>query len=90
MGEFSEAVLGRGVRLSMDRKGGWPDNVFVERVWRSIKSEDVYLNADDSVAPARRSMGEYIDRHKRKRPHSSLSDQTPEAPLRCGGADTSC
>ncbi|WP_420481984.1 IS3 family transposase [Burkholderia thailandensis] len=77
-GAFTDAVLGRQVRLSMDGKGAWRDNVFVERVWRSIKYEEVYLKAYESVSHARRSIGEYIDLYNRKRPHSSLEDQTPD------------
>ncbi len=75
---FTQAILGRGVRLSMDGKGSWRDNVFVERVWRSIKYEEVYLKAYESVSHARRSIGEYISLYNRKRPHSSLADQTPD------------
>jgi putative transposase len=77
-GAFTDAVLGRQVRLSMDGKGAWRDNVFVERVWRSVKYEEVYLRAYDSVSHARRSIGNYIDLYNRKRPHSSLADQTPD------------
>jgi transposase InsO family protein len=67
-GAFTDAVLGRQVRVSMDGKGAWRDNVFVERVWRSIKYEEVYLKAYESVSHARRSIGEYqrntpLDRH---------------------------
>lgn len=68
-------VLGRGIRMSMDGKGSWRDNVFVERVWRSVKYEEVYLKAYESVSHARRSIGEYIELYNRKRPHSSLADQ---------------
>ncbi|WP_369751080.1 IS3 family transposase [Bordetella sp. FB-8] len=75
---FTEAVLGRGIRLSMDGKGAWRDNVFVERVWRSIKYEEVYLKAYESVSHARQSLGNYIELYNRKRPHSSLADQTPD------------
>ncbi|NTX19657.1 IS3 family transposase [Burkholderia cepacia] len=75
---FTGAVLGRGIRLSMDGKGSWRDNVFVERVWRSIKYEEVYLKAYESVSHARRSIGEYINLYNRKRPHSSLADRTPD------------
>jgi len=75
---FTEAVLGRNIRLSMDGKGSWRDNVFVERVWRSIKYEEVYLKAYESVSHARRAIGEYIELYNRKRPHSSLADQTPD------------
>nr|WP_322075679.1 IS3 family transposase [Burkholderia cenocepacia] len=77
-GAFTKAVLGRGIQLSMDGKGSWRDNVFVERVWRSIKYEEVYLKAYESVSHARRSIGDYIDLYNRKRPHSSLADQTPD------------
>ncbi len=75
---FTAAVRERGVRLSMDGKGAWRDNVFVERVWRSIKYEEVYLRAYKSVSDARRSIGDYIELYNRKRPHSSLADQTPD------------
>jgi putative transposase len=75
---FTDAVLERGVRLSMDGKGAWRDNVFVERVWRSIKYEEVYLRAYESVSHARRSIGDYIELYNRKRPHSSLLDRTPD------------
>lgn len=75
---FTEAVLSRGIRLSMDGKGAWRDNVFVERVWRSIKYEEVYLKAYESVSHARQSLGNYIELYNRKRPHSSLQDQTPD------------
>jgi putative transposase len=75
---FTEAVLGRSVRLSMDGKGAWRDNVFVERIWRSIKYEEVYLKAYESVSHARRSIGEYIELYNRKRPHSSLADRSPD------------
>ncbi|MDN7742391.1 IS3 family transposase [Burkholderia cenocepacia] len=77
-GAFTDAVLGRQVRVSMDGKGAWRDNVFVERVWRSIKYEEVYLKAYESVSHARRSIGEYIELYNRKRPHSRLADQTPD------------
>ena len=72
-GAFTEAVLGRGIQLSMDGKGSWRDNAFVERVWRSIKYEEVYLKAYESVSHARRSIGDYIDLYNRKRPHTWFS-----------------
>lgn len=77
-GAFTEAVLGRCVRLSMDGKGAWRDNVFVERVWRSIKYEEVYLKACESVSHARLCIDEYVELYNRKRPHSSLVDRTPD------------
>ncbi len=75
---FTEAVQSRGIRLSMDGKGSWRDNVFVERVWRSIKYEEVYLKAYDSVSQARQSIGTYIQLYNQRRPHSSLADLTPD------------
>ncbi len=75
---FTDAVLDRDIKLSMDGKGAWRDNVFVERVWRSIKYEEVYLKAYDSVSQARRSIGDYITLYNQRRPHSKLDDQTPD------------
>ena len=78
----SEAFTGRlkeeGIRISMDGKGRWRDNVFVERVWRSIKYEEVYLHAYVSVSEARQSIGRYIDFYNTTRPHSSLKALTPD------------
>ena len=62
----------------MDGKGAWRDNVFVERLWRSVKYEEVYLRAYDSVGEARASIGRYLDFYNRKRPHSSLDARTPD------------
>ena len=62
----------------MDGKGAWRDNVFVERLWRSVKYEEVYLHAYDSVSDARASIGRYLDLYNRRRPHSSLDGMTPD------------
>ena len=62
----------------MDGKGAWRDNVFVERLWRSVKYEEVYLRAYDSVSDARASIGRYLDLYNRRRPHSSLDGMTPD------------
>jgi putative transposase len=62
----------------MDGKGAWRDNVFVERLWRSVKYEEVYLRAYDSVFDARASLGRYLDLYNRRRPHSSLDGMTPD------------
>src|SRR5215468_6518018 len=61
----------------MDGKGAWRDNVFVERLWRSIKYEEVYLRAYESVGEARSSIGRYLDFYNGKRPHQSLDGATP-------------
>ena len=65
------------VGISMDGRGSWRDNVFVERLWRSVKYEEVCLRAYDSVAEARSSIGGYLAFYNRKRPHSSLDGRMP-------------
>ena len=62
----------------MDGKGAWRDNVFVERLWRSVKYEEVYLRAYDTVAEARASIGRYLGFYNTRRPHSSLDRRTPD------------
>ena len=76
--EFTSAVLGRGIKLSMDGRGAWRDNVFVERLWRSVKYERVYLRAYESVSHAKTDIAEYIEWYNTQRGHTSLDrDQTP-------------
>jgi putative transposase len=75
--DFVDAVLHNGVKLSMDGRGAWRDNVFVERVWRSVKYERVYLRAYDSVSDARKDIAQYIDWYNTERGHSSLDGKTP-------------
>ena len=76
--DFTKVLLDHKIQISMDGKGAWRDNVFIERLWRSVKYEEVYLKAYDSVAGARASIGKYIDFYNHKRPHSSLDDKTPD------------
>ena len=75
---FTSVRLNAGIAISMDRRGSWRDNVLVERLWRSIKSEEVYLRADDTVSEARASIGRYLAFYNGRRPHSSLDRQTPD------------
>lgn len=75
--EFTRVVLDRGCKLSMDGRGAWRDNVFVERLWRSVKYERVYLKAYDSVSAARADIAEYLDWYNAHRSHSSLERLTP-------------
>jgi putative transposase len=77
-GAFTGVLIKNGIAISMDGKGAWRDNVFVERLWRSVKYEEVYLKAYDSVSEARASIGRYLDFYNRRRPHSSLDDATPD------------
>ena len=75
---FTGVLLEAKIAISMDGKGAWRDNVFVERLWRSVKYEEVYLRAYDSVGEARASLGRYLDFYNRNRPHSSLDRRTPD------------
>ncbi len=76
--EFTSVLTAAGVAISMDGKGAWRDNVFVERIWRTVKYEEVYLRAYDSVSEARTSISRYLAFYNRGRPHSSLDGRTPE------------
>src|SRR6201981_1179007 len=75
---FTGALADNGIAISMDGKRAWRDNVFVERLWRSVKYEEVYLRAYDSVSDARTSIGRYLDFYNGRRPHSSLDGSTPD------------
>ena len=77
--EFVSAVESAKAKVSMDGKGAWRDNVFIERFWRSMKYEEVYLKAYDNVADARKDLGRYVEFYNTRRPHSSLNDQTPDS-----------
>ena len=76
--EFTELLKENGIRISMDGKGSWRDNVFVERLWKSIKYEEVYLHAYDNVSEARSSLERYLSFYNQRRPHSMLDRSTPD------------
>jgi putative transposase len=75
---FTDLLLDNGIAISMDGRGAWRDNIFVERLWRSVKYEEVYLRAYETVADARTLIGRYLDFFNSKRPHSSLGARTPD------------
>jgi putative transposase len=75
---FIGLLKDNGIAISMDGKGAWRDNVFVERLWRSVKYEEVYLKAYASVGEARASIGRYLDFYNGRRPHSRHGGQTPD------------
>jgi putative transposase len=77
--DFTDVLKEAGVRISMDGKGRWVDNVFVERLWRSVKYEEVYLHAYGSIAEANRRLASYFDFYNRIRSHQSLDRMTPDA-----------
>ena len=75
---FTNLLLSRGIRISMDGRGRWMDNVFIERLWRSVKYEGVYLKGYESTPEARREPGAYFDFYNRRRRHQGLEDRTPD------------
>jgi putative transposase len=75
---FVETVKAHGCQLSMDGRGAWRDNIFVERLWKTIKYERVYLYAYDSVGEARTSIMDYLVWYNQARPHSKLNKMTPD------------
>ena len=77
--DFVGMLKDRGIAISMDGKGAWRDNVFVERFWRSLKYEEVYLRAYESASEAKHFIGRYVTFYNSDRPHSSLGGQTPDA-----------
>jgi hypothetical protein len=79
--EFTSVVLAHGCKLSMDGRGAWRDNVFVERLWRSVKYERVYLKAYDGVSAARADIAEYLDWYNAHRSHSSLEQPSRVEPV---------
>jgi len=76
--DFTSVLKENDIRISMDGKGRWIDNVFVERLWRSVKYEEVYLKAYDDIRGARASLGTYFDFYNMERRHQSLDRQTPD------------
>jgi putative transposase len=83
---FTNVLKDHGIQISMDGKGRWLDNVFVERLWKSVKYEHVYLHAYDSVAEAKQQLASYFEFYNTRRPHSSLGGQTPDTAY-CGNGE---
>jgi len=75
--EFTGLLTHHGIQISMDGKGCWRDTVFVERLWRSIKNEEVYLHAYDTVSAAHQGLERYLMVYNQTRPHQALDGQTP-------------
>lgn len=76
--EFIDKLKSHEIAISMDGKGCWRDNVFIERFWKTLKYEEVYLRAYDTVSEARASIARYVEFYNTRRPHSSLEDRTPD------------
>ena len=75
---FIKTLEQNGIQISMDGKGCWRDNVFVERLWKSVKYEEVYLHGYDTVSIARQALAKYFDFYNCRRPHSTLDGMTPD------------
>ena len=75
---FTGILSSQEIRISMDGKGSWMDNVFIERMWKSVKYEEVYFKAYSSIAEARQELGVYFEFYNRKRWHQSLDNRTPD------------
>jgi putative transposase len=76
--DFTSVLSRHAIAISMDGKGAWRDNVFVERFWRTVKYEEVYLHAYDSVGEAQQSISRYLDFYNARRPHAALDRRTPD------------
>jgi putative transposase len=77
--DFTDLLKAHAIAISMDGKGRWRDNVFVERLWKSVKYEEVYLKAYDSVSDAKAGLGTYLTFYNTRRPHRTLNGKTPDA-----------
>ncbi len=75
---FAELLIGAGVKVSMDGRGRWLDNVFIERLWRSLTYECVYLDAFETGTEARTGIGNWLTYDNAERPHSALGGRTPD------------
>ncbi len=75
---FTSRLQDEGIKISMDGKGRWVDNRFIERLWRSLKHEDVYLKCYETLREAEKGIGEYFTFYNEKRPHQALNSQTPD------------
>jgi putative transposase len=75
---FVNRPKNQGIAMSMDGKGAWRDNVFIERFWKTLKYQEVYLRAYDTVSEARSSIARYVEFYNARRPHSSIDDYMPD------------
>jgi len=76
--DFTEILTDNGIRISMDGRGRWMDNIFIERLWKTVKYEDIYLRAYGSIADVRKGLKVYFERYNSRRRHQGLDDRTPD------------
>ena len=75
---FTDVLSNNGIRISMDGKGRWMDNIFIERLWKTVKYEDIYLKAYGSIADVRQGLKMYFERYNSRRRRQALGDRTPD------------
>ena len=76
--EFTGVLNKRGIKISMDGAGRWRDNIFIERLWKTVKYEEIYLKAYESISHARKELRKYFERYNTRRPHQGLNDRIPD------------
>lgn len=76
--DFTDILARNGIKISMDGRGRWMDNIFIERLWKTVKYEDIYLKAYGSIADVRRGLKMYFERYNSRRRHQGLGDRTPD------------
>jgi len=76
--EFANVLINHGIKISMDSQGRWRDNIFIERLWKTVKYQEVYLKAYESISHARKELTKFFERYNMRRPHQGLNDRTPD------------
>ena len=76
--DFTDILSRNGIKISMDGRGRWMDNIFIERLWKTVKYEDIYLKAYNSIADVRQGLKMYFERYNSRRRHQGLGDRTPD------------
>jgi len=80
---FTDILVHNNIRISMDGRNRWRDNIFIERLWKTVKYEEVYLKAYESITHARKELEKFFDRYNTRRPHQGLNDRTPDEVYFC-------
>lgn len=76
--EFTDILIKNNIKISMDGRNRWMDNIFIERLWKTVKYEEVYLKAYESISLAKKELERFFDRYNTRRPHQGLNDKTPD------------
>ena len=76
--EFTDILIKHDIKISMDGRNRWMDNIFIERLWKTVKYQEVYLKAYESISHAKKELAKFFDRYNTRRPHQGLGDRTPD------------